>query len=247
MARTRCYDKSGLKKGTWTPDEDRKLAAYVSKYGCWNWRQLPKFAGLARCGKSCRLRWLNYLQPNIKRGNYTKEEDEIIMKLHAEIGNKWSVIAAHLPGRTDNGIKNHWHTSLKKRSTQDYSTSTDSKKKSSNNSYQSSSRKKRRENETQVNANEKIIESFQLSPMQACSEVSSCATIDQNVENMNAEYSQVFQEKVFEVSSGSFWTEPFLLDSFNTASDYIIPSVVDHGVFVSPFSPIMSYDEFLLI
>ncbi|EEF49105.1 r2r3-myb transcription factor, putative [Ricinus communis] len=87
MVRTPCCDKSGLKKGTWTPEEDRKLMAYVTRYGCWNWRQLPKFAGLSRCGKSCRLRWLNYLRPNIKRGNYTKEEEDTILKLHASLGN----------------------------------------------------------------------------------------------------------------------------------------------------------------
>ncbi|CAN1231739.1 Transcription factor MYB102, partial [Linum perenne] len=114
MARTPYVDRNGLKKGTWTHEEDMRLVAYVSRYGCRNWRQLPREAGLARCGKSCRLRWLNYLRPDIKRGGFTKEEEATIFALHEKLGNKWSVIATHMPGRTDNEIKNFWNTHLRK-------------------------------------------------------------------------------------------------------------------------------------
>lgn len=115
MGRTPCSDENGLKKGPWTPEEDRILVDYIQKHGHGSWRALPKHAGLNRCGKSCRLRWTNYLRPDIKRGKFSEEEEQLIINLHAVLGNKWSAIAGHLPGRTDNEIKNFWNTHLKKK------------------------------------------------------------------------------------------------------------------------------------
>ncbi|KAL5714474.1 Transcription factor myb14 [Ranunculus cassubicifolius] len=114
MRRVSLCPKTGLRRGAWTPEEDSLLTKYITRYGIWNWTQIPKYAGLSRCGKSCRLRWLNYLRPNIRRGNFTREEDVFIVRMHQKLGNRWSVMAANLAGRTDNEIKNHWHTHLRK-------------------------------------------------------------------------------------------------------------------------------------
>ncbi|OAY60193.1 transcription factor MYB106 [Manihot esculenta] len=115
MGRSPCCDKVGLKKGPWTPEEDQKLLAYIEEHGHGSWRALPAKAGLQRCGKSCRLRWSNYLRPDIKRGKFSLQEEQTIIQLHALLGNRWSAIATHLPKRTDNEIKNYWNTHLKKR------------------------------------------------------------------------------------------------------------------------------------
>ncbi|CAN1159751.1 Transcription factor MYB123 [Linum perenne] len=115
MGRSPCCSKEGINRGAWTADEDQLLTLYIQSHGVGKWRNLPKKAGLNRCGKSCRLRWLNYLRPDIKRGNISPDEEDLIIRLHKLLGNRWSLIAGRLPGRTDNEIKNYWNTNLCKR------------------------------------------------------------------------------------------------------------------------------------
>ncbi|WOL16709.1 transcription factor MYB34-like [Canna indica] len=109
-----CY-KQKLRKGLWSPEEDEKLVKHITEYGHGCWSTVPKQAGLQRCGKSCRLRWINYLRPDLKRGTFSQQEEDLIIELHAVLGNRWSKIAAHLPGRTDNEIKNQWNSCIKKK------------------------------------------------------------------------------------------------------------------------------------
>ncbi|PIN17062.1 Transcription factor, Myb superfamily [Handroanthus impetiginosus] len=115
MGRHSCCYKQKLRKGLWSPEEDEKLINHITRYGHGCWSSVPKLAGLQRCGKSCRLRWINYLRPDLKRGTFSQEEENLIIELHAQLGNRWSQIAAQLPGRTDNEIKNLWNSSIKKK------------------------------------------------------------------------------------------------------------------------------------
>ncbi|KAG0521935.1 hypothetical protein BDA96_08G204600 [Sorghum bicolor] len=117
MGRSPCCDKATVKRGPWSSEEDAQLRCYIERHGgaAGGWMALPRKAGLRRCGKSCRLRWLNYLRPGVRHGGFSPDEDRVICALYAAVGSRWSLIAAHLHGRTDNGVKNYWNTRLKKR------------------------------------------------------------------------------------------------------------------------------------
>nr|QQY00481.1 transcription factor MYB4 [Amana edulis] len=210
MVRAPCCEKMGLKRGPWTPEEDEILVAYIQSYGHGNWRALPKQAGLLRCGKSCRLRWTNYLRPDIKRGNFTREEEDMIINLHEMLGNRWSAIAARLPGRTDNEIKNVWNTHLKKRADPNH---TESKSK-----RRTKCKKKATKSVAPISAPASPTHSFS-------DDFSSSATDSSVVTGDNYNYNAALKEEKMESVEelpqldDSFWSEALSIDNSVPTND----------------------------
>ncbi|CAL5413573.1 unnamed protein product [Camellia sinensis] len=216
MGRAPCCEKMGLKKGPWTAEEDQLLIAFIRQHGHGNWRALPKQAGLLRCGKSCRLRWTNYLRPDIKRGNFSKEEEDTIINLHEMLGNRWSAIAARLPGRTDNEIKNVWHTHLKKR-LKNYQSTSNTKgqtvtepKCDSNASSESNT----------MNSGFESSEYASASPQDSSSELSSVTDLPGLPNNVVIKDESMDTSETFPQIDESFWSEELSTGNSTMQSDF---------------------------
>ncbi|KAL7111120.1 hypothetical protein ACP275_05G068000 [Erythranthe tilingii] len=207
MGRSPCCSKVGLMRGPWSTKEDNLLTNYIQEHGEGQWRSLPKNAGLLRCGKSCRLRWMNYLRPGIKRGNISEDEEDLIVRLHGLLGNRWSLIAGRLPGRTDNEIKNHWNTHLLKKlknsglhvsSLRDSPKSAAKPKKSAAGAAVAVAGKKKKKQKKVVDVEEKISNSEKLEEPPA----NKSEDINININNDNPAKIKVYLPKPMRVSPG---------------------------------------------
>ncbi|PWA74420.1 homeodomain-like protein [Artemisia annua] len=241
MAKDLSAKTNVFKKGAWSEDEDHKLRAYIQRYGHWNWGLLPKFAGLSRSGKSCRLRWVNYLRPDMKHGNFTLEEDNIILDMHNKLGNKWSAIARKLPGRSDNEIKNRWNTHLMKRAHQNQNVLE---------TGHIGTMDHNQANSKEVSSQElhEYNESFSV---EASSESTSCSSRSETSSYwLSGSDSVVSGDHIappissYELTE-DFWTEPFLPDITSSLDSELSPShIVDNFVTPSSWQDMMMSDDF---
>ncbi|CAH1414559.1 unnamed protein product [Lactuca virosa] len=246
MVKSSCYDNNGLKKGAWSEDEDNKLRAYIQRYGHWNWALLPKFIGVSRSGKSCRLRWMNYLRPNIKHGNFTKEEDDLVIDLHNKLGNKWSTIAAKLPGRSDNEIKNRWNTHLKKRAQNEHTES--SNEHLGTLEYDQASSKRKPVNKTDLKHQPEVGttllagESSESLSYSSLTEISSCQLSDSDCAVFSDFTPLTFNDDEL---VDNFWSEPFLtdIDATTPSGNYNLLSPLN---FVNEFSSQYSCQDLMM-
>ncbi|XP_004495379.1 transcription factor MYB14-like [Cicer arietinum] len=241
MVRAPCCEKMGLKRGPWSLDEDQILTSYIQKHGHGNWRALPKLAGLLRCGKSCRLRWINYLKPDIKRGNFTNEEEETIIKLHEKLGNRWSAIAAKLPGRTDNEIKNVWHTHLKKKLTKTNSETKRVTKKPKIKRSDSNSSTITQSEQASLSFHEIETSSSASASASACTSSSDFSSVTVG-ESKNTKSEDIeSMETISPIIDESFWSEAAALDE--TSTDMSSKNSLTVSNEILPLQYSSNYDE----
>ncbi|XP_009607191.1 transcription repressor MYB6-like [Nicotiana tomentosiformis] len=215
MGQHTCCNQQKVKRGLWSPEEDEKLITYITthSYGCWS--EVPDKAGVQRCGKSCRLRWINYLRPDIRRGRFTPDEEKLIIDLHAAVGNRWAHIASHLPGRTDNEIKNYWNSwikkKLKKPSPHSTKTTTSCDKNQSQFAYNITNQQHQIFSSQDFGTKPQVLqESLCYSPNSFVFDTTSTSSLFQDTLSLYSEFGQTHEQQNHEAQTNSNYLPPLI-------------------------------------